>query len=52
MHTYGFPHKHDWKLCFSLCISMEIHMNYVFPVGNAYKNMELHMIFAVVYECA
>ena len=23
-------------------------MNYAFPVGNAYKNMELHMFFAVV----
>ena len=27
---------------------MEIHIEYVFPTGNAYENMELHMIFVVV----
>ena len=29
---------------------MEIHMKYVFPFGNPYENLELHIFFAVVNE--
>ena len=28
---------------------MEIHMKYVFPFGNPYENLELHIFFAVVF---
>ena len=55
MRNFGWNYIHMYfhtntieNYAFSICIYMEIHMEYVFPTGNAYENMELHMIFAVV----